>query len=370
MKEPFRNQFQWTKEKFFHKAHPEEWFAAARTATKENPEALQGFHADYVLILIDEASGVPNSTFEVLDGAHGMIETKLLMGGNPTRRDGAFFDSHHKLKDLYRRLIWSCLNSSIVPEKFPIKIEKKFGKNSNIYRVRVLGLFPLHSDDVFIPYELAEAALMRDVPPQIDHPLIFGVDVARFGDDSTVIARRRGDEFLKYDILRNKSTMEVAGYVAKCANAEKPRHIFIDVIGLGAGVYDRLYELNYPAIPVNVSESPAINGQEYKRLRDELWGQMRSWLETRRGKLWDNEDGDLIGELTTPTFKFTSNGLYLIESKESMKKRGFQSPNVADAHIMTFAQPTAAYQIPGEDDYWEQFDPREEYRPLDPWAGY
>lgn len=364
----FRDQFQWTKEKFFHKAHPEEWFAVARTATKENPEALQGFHADYVFTVVDEASGVPESTFEVLEGAHGTAETKMLLCGNPTRREGTFFESHHKLQHLYKKLKWSCLESPIVAERYVERIEKKYGKESNIYRVRVLGEFPLHSDDTFIPYELVEAALMRDIPPQDDYPLVFGVDVARYGDDSTVIARRQGDEFKQYDVLRNKSTMEVAGYVARCANKENPKHIFIDVIGIGAGVYDRLYELGYPVIPVNVAESPAINGQEYRRLRDELWGLMREWLEMRRGKLWDNEDNDLLGELTTPTFKILSDGKIAIEKKEDMKKRGLPSPNIADAHILTFAQPVAAYQQ--DDDEEELIEWRQGWVPLDAWAGY
>jgi len=368
MSPAFRDQFQWTKEKFFHKAHPEEWFAVARTATKENPEALQGFHADYVFAVVDEASGVPESTFEVLEGAHGTVETKMLLCGNPTRREGTFFESHHKLQHLYKKLKWSCLDSPIVAERYVERIEKKYGKESNIYRVRVLGEFPLHSDDTFIPYELVEAALMRDIPPQDDYPLVFGVDVARYGDDSTVIARRRGDEFKQYDVLRNKSTMEVAGYVARCANKENPKHIFIDVIGIGAGVYDRLYELGYPVIPVNVAESPAINGQEYRRLRDELWGLMREWLEMRRGKLWDNEDNDLLGELTTPTFKILSDGKIAIEKKEDMKKRGLPSPNIADAHILTFAQPVAAYQQ--DDDEEELTEWRQGWVPLDAWAGY
>ena len=368
MSPAFRDQFQWTKEKFFHKAHPEEWFAVARTATKENPEALQGFHADYVFAVVDEASGVPESTFEVLEGAHGTVETKMLLCGNPTRREGTFFESHHKLQHLYKKLKWSCLDSPIVAERYVERIEKKYGKESNIYRVRVLGEFPLHSDDTFIPYELVEAALMRDIPPQDDYPLVFGVDVARYGDDSTVIARRRGDEFKQYDVLRNKSTMEVAGYVARCANKENPKHIFIDVIGIGAGVYDRLYELGYPVIPVNVAESPAINGQEYRRLRDELWGLMREWLEMRRGKLWDNEDNDLLGELTTPTFKILSDGKIAIEKKDDMKKRGLPSPNIADAHILTFAQPVAAYQQ--DDDEEELTEWRQGWVPLDAWAGY
>ncbi len=369
MNPAFAGMFEWTKERYFHKAYPEEWFAVARTATKENPEALQGFHADYVLRVVDEASGVPEPIFEVAEGAHGMIETKELLCANPTRLEGTFFDSHHKMKEFYKTLTWSCLDSPIVPANYAPRIERKWGKQSNMYLVRVLGQFPKRSDEAYIPYDLVEEALVREVSDQSSYRKIFGVDVARFGDDSTVIAIRQGDLFHPYHILKNKSTMEVTGYIARLANQEKPEMSFIDVIGLGAGVFDRLQELGYPVRAINVSEAPAMSTGEYKRLRDELWGLMRNWLEMRRGKLWDNEDGDLIGELTSPTYSHTSDGKIIIEPKDSMKKRGIQSPNVADAHNMTFAMPMADYQK-DEDDFFGDLRPKDEYVPLDAEAGY
>ncbi len=366
----FRNQFVWTKEKIFHKDHPEEWFAVARTATKENPEALQGFHADYVLRVIDEASGVPEAIFEVADGAYGRIETKELMCGNPTRLEGTFFHAFGKNRTSYLPLTWSCLKSSISPREFIERARKKYGEHTNYWNVRVLGEFPKRDDDTFIPYDLVYDALYRDIPSQDGMPKTFGVDVARFGDDATAIAIRQGDGFKPYHILRNKSTMETAGFIAYLANREKPKSIFVDVIGIGAGVFDRLQELGYPVIPVNVSESPAYQPQLYKRLRDELWGNMRAWLEMRRGHLSDNDDQDLLAELTTPKFHLTSNGLIVMESKDDMKKRGLPSPNIADAHIMTFAQPMSEY-TKAEDDFFDDMRAHEgEFVPLDMEAGY
>lgn len=366
----FAHQFIWTKHKFFHKSHPEEWFAAARTATKENPEALQGFHADYVLRVIDEASGVPEPIFEVSDGAHGRLETKELMCANPTRRDGTFYRSHNQDKESYATLTWSCLDSAIAPPDYARRMERKYGEDSNIYRVRVLGQFPFHDGDSFIPYHLAEDALSREVPPQDSFTKVFGVDVARFGDDDTVVAIRQGDEFLPMHSMRGKGTMEVAGYVAYLANDLKPEQIFVDVIGIGSGVYDRLEELGFPVVAVNVSESPATNPLKYKRLRDELWGNMRDWLEMRRGKLHDNEDRDLIGQLTTPRYKITSDGKIVIESKDDMRRRGLSSPNLADAAIMTFAQPMSAYTRDRDDFFDDLYGREDDFQPLDSEAGY
>lgn len=365
----YRNMFEWTKERVFHVDFPEEWFAAARTATKENPDALQGIHAKYVLRIIDEASGVCEPVFEVSDGAHGSIETKELMCGNPTRLEGTFFWSHTKLKDNYLTLGWSVLDSPIAPKNYAPRMERKYGKNSNIYRVRVLGQFPLADGDSYIPFGLVEDAKHREILPQKDQPIVLGVDVARFGDDETVIAIRQGDEFKPYHRLQGKNTMEVSGYVANLANSLTPRpsQISIDVIGIGAGVYDRLEEQGFPVVGVNVSEAPALDPDHYRRLRDELWGHARKWLEARRGKIWDNGDEDLLGQWTTPKYSFTSDGKLIMETKDDMKKRGFSSPNIADAHNLTFASPMSNYvkpeELPGGED-------EEGYQPFDVEVGY
>lgn len=366
------SQYEWTKEMFRHRQHPEEWFAMARTATRDNPEALQGLHGEYVMLVIDEASGVVDPVFEALEGSHGSIETKSLMCANPTRLDGTFYRSHQDIsfRESYKRLQWSCLDTlksdgGLVPDSYVKRIERRYGLDSNMYRVRVLGKFPLRDADSFIPFDLVEDALHREVAEQSKPIKVFGVDVARYGDDETVIAIRNGDIFEEYHVLRQKSTMEVAGFVAQLANKEKPHHIFIDVIGIGSGVYDRLEELGFPVIPVNVSEAPALNGNKYRRLRDELWGLMRDWLDTRRGKIWDNTDNDLLGELTTPKYHFTSDGKIIIERKDEMRKRGLKSPNIADAHIMTFAMPVNEYSMESWDD-----DEEEEFDVLDPVAGY
>ena len=371
MQPSFRELFEWTRERFFHKAHPAEWFAVARTASKDNPDAMQGIHADFVYRVIDEASGVCDEIFDVQEGAHGKIETRELMCGNPTKLEGNFYRSHTKDKVLYKTLTWSCLDSPIVPDGYAARIERKFGKDSNMYRVRVLGEFPLKDGDSFLPFDLVSDALSRDIPPQHGYKKVFGCDIARYGDDATVIAIRQGDLFKPYHMMRNKSTMEVAGYIIRLAREEKPEAIFIDVIGLGAGVYDRVKEVGLSfcdIIPVNVAESPAFDSINYRRLRDELWGNMRTWLEMRRGRLWDNEDGDLLGELTSPRYHITSDGKIVIETKDEMRRRGVASPNIADAHNMTFAQPIASDIR--TDDRNETEDMPIGYLPFDPEAGY
>lgn len=344
----FRDLFVWTKTQFTHREH-EHWFAVARTATKENPQSLAGIHARYVLRIIDEGSAVMDAAWDVLEGDTGTVETKELTCGNPTALSGYFYDAFNKNSASYKLLTWNSeqlleSKGGLVPDRIVERIRRKYGEDSNMYRIRVRGAFPLKDGDSFIPFDVAYEATFREVPPQKDYDIVFGCDIARYGDDSTVIAIRQGDEFQPFHELRNKSTMETGNYIALLAKRLKPKVIFVDVIGLGAGVFDYLEMLGYPVFPVNVAETPALNGALYKRLRDELWGLMRDWLEARRGRLRDNEDGDLLAELTTPRYKVVAGGKIQIESKNDMKKRGKSSPNIADAHIMTFAQPMAEYR--------------------------
>jgi phage terminase large subunit len=369
----FRDMFIWTKENFRLKSDPEECFAAARTATKENPEALQGFHSQYVFRVIDEASAVPDSVMEVLEGATGTVETKELQCGNPTRLEGTFYRAFTKDKEFFKLLTASCLNSQLTPPRYIERMRNKWGEDSNMWKIRVLGEFPDRESDSFIPYHLAYDALIREIPDQKGLPVVFGVDVARYGDDKTAIAIRQGDEFRPVRQYNQLSTMQTAYEVAKLANQMKPKQIFVDVNGLGAGVYDRLQEMGYPVVAVNVSESPAYNPHMYNRLRDELWGNFRDWLEQRRGKIHDNDDMDLIGELTSPKYHLSGGrpNKIVIESKDDMRKRGKESPNMADACIMTFAQPVSYYSEPEEDEFWAQF--RQDgggYNPLDKETGY
>jgi hypothetical protein len=370
----FRDQLIWTKQKMMHRLYPEDWFAVARTATKERPEALQGFHADYVLRVVDEASGVFESIYETLEGADGVIETKELLCGNPTRPEGNFYQAFNKDRELYVRHTLSSLKSQLHRAKdfaYCKRMERKYGVESNIYRVRVLGEFPERSGESFIPFDLAFEATQREIEPQDHMPLVYGLDVARHGNDSTYIAKRRGDNYQAPVRINKRDLMHIVGAVAREADKEKPAVIFIDANGIGWGVYDRLNELGYPVHAVNVSELPAFDGRRYHRLRDELWGQMLDWLSMRRGRFEDNDDLDIVGQLTTPKYELTSDGKIIIESKKKLRGRGVQSPDIADAMNLTFAQPMAAYKDEALDEFYDHLYAHQGgWRPLDREAGY
>ena len=164
------------------------------------------------------------------------------------------------------------------------------------------------------------------------------IDVARFGDDRTVICKRQGNVVLGFKHWSGEDLMGTVGRIVHEAKMDNPAEILVDTIGLGAGVADRLREQGYNVRDVNVSESVAMN-QSAARLRDELWIAAKNWLETRAVKL--PKDDDLRQELIGPTYSFTSNGKVKVEGKSEMKRRGMRSPDLADALCLTFASSAA-----------------------------
>ena len=203
--------------------------------------------------------------------------------------------------------------------------------------MRVLGEFPKGDDDTVISMELTDGAINRDVLPTQYSPIVWGVDVARFGADASALCKRKGNAITEpIRLWRGLDTMQLTGAIKSeyDKSMEKPQEIFVDAIGLGAGVADRLRELGLPAYAINVSESPAM-GDTYLNLRAELWYKAKGWLEGRDVRL--PRDDRLKGELTTLRYTYTSSGKVKIESKADLKKRGVASPDAADAFVLTFA---------------------------------
>ena len=322
--------------RFFLKSNPDASFAVARTGDKSNPEALQGFHSPNIMFILDEASGIDDMVFEVAQGALSTPGAKVLMTANPTRTQGYFYDAFHKMRDRWRLHHVSCLDSPRVSEQYIEDVALHYGEDSNVYRVRVLGDFPDTEDDVLIPLYLIEAALERDIEPSNMHRTVWGLDVARYGDDRTALAKRQGNVLLEpVKFWEGADTMRTVGNIVREyeLSDDPPDEILVDVIGLGAGVVDRLRELGLPVRGVNVAETPTADG--FQRLRDELWWRVREWFESRQVKVCD--DDNLIAELCSIKYDVTSTGKIKVESKDDLKKRGLRSPDLADAFVLTFA---------------------------------
>jgi hypothetical protein len=336
MKKPYKDMFAYTSEMFYHKNYRESWAIFPRTARPDKPESLQGFHAKHLLFLLDEAAGIDNRIFEVAEGALTSKDNFVLMAGNPTRLSGFFYDAFHRDRRIWKTMYFSSLDSPLVNKKYPKRMAKKYGETSNVYRVRVLGDFPTSEEDQLIGVDLLEAAVDRHIPLSGD--LTWGLDPARFGSDATALVKRRGDTVLSISTVRGYNTMQTVGWVVSQVedDGNRPSTIFVDTIGIGGGIADRLRELGYPAVDVNVGEKSGTP-DKYFNLRAELWCAYRDWLAEGHCSLPDDEA--LIAESSTIKYSFDSAGRIKIEKKEDMKKRGLPSPDRADALCLTFYEP-------------------------------
>lgn len=328
-------------------------FISVRTSRAETPEAMAGVHSENVMLIGDEASGIPEQVYEAAAGSMSGENAVTLLFGNPVRSSGYFFDTHHKVKHLWTTFHVSCEDSSRVSREWIEEMRVKYGERSNPYRVRVLGEFPLADDDTIIPYDLIASAIGRDVEVLKTTPRVWGLDVGRGGDPSAIVERQGRiipgppRRFSGYD------TMELVGRIYaeydSLPTELRPSDIFVDSIGVGGPVFDRLRELGLPVRGVNVSESPALKGGNYHNLRTELWYAVRAWLAGRDVRLpptdglmgSDKEAMELfIEDLATIKNDFVEQtGKIIAESKKKIRKRLGRSIDAGDALMLTFAGP-------------------------------
>ena len=327
------------------KAAPDECFITARTARADKPEALQGLHSQNLMLVVDEASAVDQAVFEAAGGSMSTPGAITILTGNATRATGFFWRTHN----LERARWWlrrvSSAESKRVSPDFIQEIAERYGEDSNAYRIRVLGEFPLAEDDTLIPAELVDSAMDRQAIAGGQE--IWGVDVSRFGQDSSILIKRRGNVVSEPPRQwQGIDTMMLSGAIKyeydNLPPQNRPALIVVDVIGIGAGVVDRLTEQNLPVLGLNVGEVPSISGR-FMRMRDELWVRVREWLESRLPSL-PRDDG-LRADLCAPRVEFMSDGRMKVESKQQLRSRGFASPDKGDALCLTFAPAGMALQL-------------------------
>lgn len=333
--------FEWQKTKVIFKASPAEWFATARTASK--PESLAGFHADNLLFVLDEASGIDDSIFEVVLGALTGKNNKLLMLSNPTRNSGFFKRAFFEDREQYYTMKVSSVDSGRVSDDYCQRLIKQYGEDSDVVRVRVLGEFSKAEADGLIALEYVEAAINRE--PVYLGDLVIGVDVARFGDDETVICPRIGNAVLPLTRYRKADLMTTCGRIIHILEGLMQKHskktakINVDDDGVGGGVTDRLREvLNEKSLSVTVTG--CHNGGKARDSHYTNWG-TESYFALRDrfvdGEIMLPRDDELTAQLTTRKYSLNSRDQLILEPKADYKKRFKRSPDRADALVLAFA---------------------------------
>jgi hypothetical protein len=334
-------QFEWTQTRYICKWKPNTWYASAIAWSENNSKAFAGTHEDMVMMVFDEASAIATSIWEVAEGA---FTTKgiWLAFGNPTDAEGRFYECFGRFAHRWTHIQVDGRDSLVTKNKklYDEWIED-YGYDSDFVRVRVRGLFPINGSVCFIPPGTVAAAIARFKEFDtrtigVSIPLLMGIDVARQGKDQTVIRMRKG-RYVSPDVFRYNiaDTMQIASICAEKINYYRPDVVFIDETGgYGAGVIDRLRQMNHSVIGVQFGVS-ADKPKEYANKRAEMWARMKEWV-MREAIL--PADDILRESLITPGYgheKKTER--LLLESKDSIRKRGSNSPDDGDALAMTFA---------------------------------
>jgi hypothetical protein len=327
---------------------PGTWFATAVPWSEHNSSAFAGTHEAHVLMIFDEASEIADTIWTVAEGA---LTTGALKGnttiwlafGNPTQNTGRFRQCWTKFR---KRWITMQVDSRTAKKADKNLIQEwleDWGEDSDFFRVRVRGLFPRVGPKQFIGNDIVEAAIARHAKLEDKHipsstPKLMGVDVARQGSGQTVIVKRRGRKMHK-DVQRYRipHLMQVADRVAKEINDWDPDVVFVDAVGMGAGVFDRLVQLGYTnVVAVYSGEQQSVAQPEiHYNVRIEMWDRMKEWLKS--GAIPD--DKELYEDLIGPELLYDQKLRMRLERKEDMEKRGLPSPDTADALALTFAHP-------------------------------
>lgn len=332
------------------KGHAKNWRCDFLTWSLEKPESFAGLHnrGKRIVIIFDESSAIPPEIWEVVEGALTDEDTEIIFiaYGNPTQNTGRFRECFGRNK---HRWITRQIDSRNVEGTNKEQIAKwisDYGEDSDFVRIRVRGEFPRAGSSQFIAGDVVADARKRDVGDQSKAYKILSVDVARFGDDQTVIGYRQGLRARTLDKIRSMDTIQVGRQIIMRILQEMPRSVVIDGDGIGGGATDyvRTYlpELWKQQFKQDVPKWFRIEefhgGADpgdmfmYFNRRAEVWGKMRDWLVT--GEIPD--DPELENDLTGPEYYHSNKNQIQLEKKDDMKSRGLSSPDVGDMLAMTF----------------------------------
>lgn len=337
-----------TKTMLYMDGYELEWFATAKTATRK--ENMAGLHADNMLIIVDETSGVSDEILETLLGTITGVDNKILFISNPTKNSGIFYDAFHKDREQFCCIHIDAELCERTDKENIEMLKRKYDANSNVVKVRVKGEFPDQEDDVFIQLHL----VMRGINTEYDsdqpvESIDIACDVAREGGDETVIGTKINDKVLPFIVRNGQDTMATVGDIMFAANKLHDQYpkvtivVKIDDTGVGGGVTDRLNEIKKLEnldwlVIVPVKFGIPIHHKYYydtttlmASIVKELLSEFDDQNKPKPCELILPDDNELIAQLTVRKYGiYESKGKIKLESKKEMKKRGLKSPDRAD----------------------------------------
>ena len=341
-------------------------------------DRFQGFHSGNILVIVDEASGVDEFIYYAITGILTTQNAKLLMIGNPHGLAGTFYDAFHKSRKEFHTVHISAFDTPAFTDagitaeniqhlQYPEPVNEdtiedeqphptpntdiplglstplwalgtfnQYGPQSSVYQTRVLGEFPEEANDTLIPLRDVEAAVRRPHVVQPDDRPIMGVDIARFGDDKTVIIIRQGMLVLHIEELRKSDLVNTTGRVITAAKEFKVKDIIVDEVGIGAGVLDTLKVDNQFQTTGFNGGARADHVDKYLNLRAQIFDGLKQRFAD--GDISIPNDPELISQLASLTYRYNARGQLMLESKDVIKSHGMQSPDKADALAYAFAE--------------------------------
>jgi phage terminase large subunit len=349
------SKFTWTRTRIFANDHPETWFMAAKAWSQsadatQQANTLAGFHADYVLFLVDESGGMPRAIMVTAEAAlAGCIEAHIVQAGNPSSLDGALYHAC-----TVARRLWFVVEitgdpddpkrASRIPLEYARQQIEQYGRDNPWVLVNIFGQFPPSSLNSLIGPDEVRAAMNRYYRTHEigDAPRVLGVDVAREGDDASVIFKRQGIQCLPLLKKRGLTSTQGAGLLARTWNEWSADAAFVDNTGgFGAGWIDQLALLGKTANPVGFANG-AHRAERYANKRAEMYFDAIEWIKAG-GALPDSPE--LLAALTQTTYTFKGDKL-LLEDKLQIKQKIGYSPDEADAFVLTFAEPVNRKEAP------------------------
>ena len=333
----------------------------AFAAAPSDSAKIEGAHASYIMILFDEAKGIPAATWDAVEGTlNGRGEALALALSTPGDPQGRFYDIHKKRKGLED---WTAVHVTLkqaiaagqISKKWADQRIRQYGRNSQFVQCHVLGNFYAADEDSVIPLSWVEAAVERwyaweaDGRPELPGPHAVGVDVARFGADMTVMAVRLGPVLTELRRFAKQDTMATSGRVKGLLDTDPAMTAVVDTDGIGGGVYDRLREQGARCEPFTAQKSAGnrrdLSGQyRYSDWKSYAWYRMREALDPRNDPVICLPDDDLLmGDLTTPKYKVESGARIKVEGKKEVRLRIGRSPDDGDAAVCAWSVETASW---------------------------
>jgi len=336
----------------------DEWYAVGFST--DEPDKFQGFHSPHILIVVDEACGVEEQIFEAIEGILTSTKAKLLLIGNPTNSNTYFGRTHLHPRESrgWRKLHINCWNTPNVKAKsnvnkrlldceWPKKMLDKWGEYNPFYQVRVLGEFPESGEDSLVPYHMVHSSLERSIQPA--GKKIYGVDVAYFGGDKSVIGRLHGSQFRILKKIYKQDGEYVADQIVRCLKEEPDdspvEEVKVDIIGWGADCWGSLNRKKKDGTEEEkeILKKVKLKGvnfsnrcmsyearKDYFNIRAESGFIVRHMFE--EGQI-DIDDEDLGVQCAGLKYNFRA-GRYILEDKGEFKKRFKESPDELDSLLI------------------------------------